>query len=116
SIELIVTAGQTFVSGESDIQFDALSIALVATALFTKVLLYLYCRALTQYPSAMIFAQDHFNDVCLNSTGIIFGLLAKHFAWWIDPTAAIIIALLIFRSWATTGSEHIRQLVGVSAD
>ncbi|KAI8911893.1 cation efflux family-domain-containing protein [Gorgonomyces haynaldii] len=116
SIQLIVTAVQTFISGETEIKFDAISIALVSTALVTKALLFVYCRALSKYPTAAILAQDHSNDIILNSTGIVFGLLAKYYAWWIDPTAAVIIALLIFRSWATTGSEHIRQLVGISAD
>ena len=116
SIQIVVTSCERFAAGQSDIDFGPISISLVGVALLTKIMLYFYCKALSHYPSAKILAQDHRNDIIFNSTGIVFGLLAKYFAWWIDPTAALLIAALIFRSWASTGKEHIQQLVGKSAD
>lgn len=103
SIQLVVTSIERFVSGDSNIEFPPLAIICVGIALLTKICLWIYCSALKQYPFAKILAQDHKNDIILNTTGISFGLLAKYTLWWIDPLAGVLIAILIFRSWATTG-------------
>jgi divalent metal cation (Fe/Co/Zn/Cd) transporter len=64
-----------------------------------------------------ILAQDHLNDVMFNTTGVLFGILgARTNYWWLDPAGAIFIAVFIFRSWAITATEHIRLIVGVSAE
>jgi divalent metal cation (Fe/Co/Zn/Cd) transporter len=76
----------------------------------------LYCSALSRYPTAKIFSQDHRNDIALNSFGIALSLLGQYVIWWADPLGAIIIAGLILRSWSETAMEHIQMIVGKSAD
>jgi divalent metal cation (Fe/Co/Zn/Cd) transporter len=103
SLEIVVTSIQGITAADHDLSFSFVSIICVGVALGTKLLLFLYCRLLTQFPTAKILAQDHRNDLLLNSTGILFGLLADYFAWWIDPFGAILIAILILWSWSMTG-------------
>lgn len=84
------------------VSFEIPSIVAISIAIATKLCLFLYCQALAKYPSAKILAQDHRNDVFLNVFGITLSLLGALVAKWVDPVGAIIIALLIFRSWAST--------------
>lgn len=103
SIQIVVTSIQGFLAGQADIEFGTIAISCVTIAIGTKFILYMYCSALSQYSSARILAQDHRNDILVNSTGIVFGLIAKYYAWWVDPIGAILIAMIILRSWTLTG-------------
>jgi divalent metal cation (Fe/Co/Zn/Cd) transporter len=44
----------------------------------------------------------------VNSVGLTMSLLSGHVKWWMDPVGAVIVALLILRSWTTTayGNYH----------
>lgn len=77
--------------------------------------MYFYCRVLTHSSSCMILATDHRNDVTVNSFGLIMAILGDHVVWWLDPTGALIIALIILRSWTTEAYEQIQLLVGKTA-
>jgi divalent metal cation (Fe/Co/Zn/Cd) transporter len=63
-----------------------------------------------------ILAQDHFNDIMLNILGIVLTVLGVRVAWWIDPAGAILIALLILRSWSTTAMDYVQLIIGKTAD
>ncbi|KAI8900892.1 putative cation efflux pump [Globomyces pollinis-pini] len=116
SVQLIVESGKTLTEGKHNLDLGLFSICLVAGAIGLKVLLFLYCRMYSHLPTVRILAQDHRNDVMFNSLGIIFGILASKYAWYIDPIGAIIIAGFIIRSWTGTALEHIKLIVGVSAE
>lgn len=88
----------------------------VSLALVSKSLLFLYCYNLRRFSSAAILAQDHRNDVIVNGFGLTMSLLASHLSGWIDPVGAILIALIILRSWTMTAYEQIELIVGKSAD
>ena len=81
-----------------------------------KTVLFFYCYALRAYPTARIFAQDHRNDLIVNSVGISLSALGAYVRWWLDPLGAILISLLILYSWSSTAMEHITYIVGKSAD
>lgn len=68
----------------------------------TKFVLYLYCRTLAAHQSARVLAQDHRNDLLVNSLGLLTGILGSRLAGWVDPVGCIIIALIIMRSWIST--------------
>ncbi|KAF9922606.1 hypothetical protein BGZ67_010376, partial [Mortierella alpina] len=94
---------------------SALAIAFVGFALATKVGLYLYCRALSQYNTANILAIDHRNDLAVNGFGLFASLISRY-CWWLDATGAIVVALIILRSWVRTAYEQVQLIVGKSAD
>eukprot|EP01132_Coremiostelium_polycephalum_P010123 gene10123-12415_t len=70
---------------------------------------------LTHSSSAMILATDHRNDITVNSFGLTMALLGTYVRWWLDPTGALIVALIILRSWISEAYEQIQLLIGKSA-
>ncbi|KAI8818587.1 cation efflux family-domain-containing protein [Fimicolochytrium jonesii] len=116
SIQLLIEGVRTLISASHDIDLSPISIGLVGAAIGVKIALYLYCRTLSQYPSAKILAQDHRNDVFMNSVGISLSILGSKVVWWLDPLGAILISLLILRSWSSTAWEHVQYIVGKTAD
>jgi divalent metal cation (Fe/Co/Zn/Cd) transporter len=81
-----------------------------------KLILYIYCTRHRDIPSVKVLAQDHRNDVIFNTTGVILSIVAANTYWWLDPTGAILIAIVIFRSWILTAREHIFMIVGKTAN
>jgi len=116
AIFLIIESAQKLASGAHEPNLDIRSIAFVATALGTKVLLFLYCSSLASHQSARVLAQDHRNDILVNSLGLLTGILGTKLAGWVDPVGCIVIALIIMRSWVSTLIENIQLIVGKSAD
>ncbi|KAJ3011125.1 hypothetical protein HKX48_007007 [Thoreauomyces humboldtii] len=116
SIQLVIEGIRTLIGGDHSVDLSPISIGLVGAAIAVKVVLFLYCSTLKQYPSAKILAQDHRNDVVMNSVGITLSILGAKVLWFLDPLGAILIALLILRSWAATALEHIQYIVGKTAD
>ncbi|KAI8579099.1 hypothetical protein K450DRAFT_243850 [Umbelopsis ramanniana AG] len=116
AIFLIIESAQKLASGGHEPNLDYRSIAFVATALGTKFVLYLYCRTLATHQSARVLAQDHRNDLLVNSLGLLTGILGSKLAGWVDPVGCILIALIIMRSWISTLIENIQLIVGKSAD
>jgi len=93
---------------------NALPISLVASAIFIKILLYIYCRVLTS-STGQTLAQDHRNDIVLNSFGLTTAILGSRIIWWIDPVGGLLIAIIILRSWIFTGYKQIILLIGKAA-
>ncbi|CAM0138777.1 hypothetical protein VKS41_006012 [Umbelopsis sp. WA50703] len=116
AIFLIIESAQKLVQGGKEPDLDARSIAFVATALGTKFILFLYCQSLAAHQSARVLAQDHRNDLFVNSLGLLTGILGSRLVGWIDPLGCILIALIIIRSWVSTLIENIQLIVGKSAD
>lgn len=79
-----------------------------------KFILMVYCR---RFKNEIVraYAQDHLFDVITNSVGLAAAVLAVKFAWWIDPTGAIIIALYTINTWAKTVIENVWSLIGRTA-
>ncbi|KAH8550140.1 cation efflux family-domain-containing protein [Umbelopsis sp. PMI_123] len=116
AIFLIIESAQKLVSGSQEPNLDVKAIAFVAIALGTKFLLFLYCTSLASHHSARVLAQDHRNDILVNSLGLLTGILGSKLVGWVDPVGCIIIALIIMRSWISTLIENIQLIVGKSAD
>lgn len=55
-----------------------------------KFFLMILCR-LYENEIVRAYAKDHFFDVVTNTVGLVAALLAARFAWWIDPTGAIVV-------------------------
>ncbi|CAG8471425.1 678_t:CDS:2, partial [Dentiscutata erythropus] len=116
SIQLIVEAIKTFVAKGESSKVTLLPIIFIIIGLASKTVLSIYCWTQRQFPPARILAQDHRNDLVINTFGLIMALLGTHIVWWIDPLGAITIALFILWSWINTAYEQIKLIVGKSAD
>ncbi|PRP86638.1 hypothetical protein PROFUN_05117 [Planoprotostelium fungivorum] len=116
ALELIIQAVESLIEKKENPQLEPLPIACVAASLFAKILLFIYCYSLRHNPSVALLATDHRNDLFVNSFGLGAAILASRTLWWIDPAGAIVVALIILRSWASTAYEHAQLIVGVTAD
>jgi cation diffusion facilitator family transporter len=116
SLQILITSIQSLINGNRDIAIGTVSIICISVAIATKTILYLYCKSLKQFPVAKVYMTDHRNDIFLNSTAIVFSILAEKFLWYIDPVGAILIALGIIYTWIGTAREHVTLLAGKSAD
>lgn len=118
AVQLIVESARGLGAGEPDSEsLEIIPICFVGVAIFAKASLFVYCFLLRRYPAARIFMIDHRNDIAVNLFGLIMSIVGTRFrkVWFLDPTGAIAIALLILYSWASTAFEHMWYLVGKSA-
>jgi len=116
SLQIIREAAGVLIEQDMpDLRIDAVPITLSAVGIGMKAILYIYCRTLTYSSSGLTLAQDHRNDVVLNLFGIAVAILGQYVYWWVDSGGAILIALIILRSWSATAYEQIVLLVGKSA-
>lgn len=118
AVQLIIESARSLGHGPDDAEtLHVIPIAFVSTAIFCKASLFVYCFLLRRYPAARIFMIDHRNDIAVNLFGLIMSIVSTRYenVWFLDPTGAIAIALLILYSWASTAFEHMWYLVGKSA-
>eukprot|EP00128_Syssomonas_multiformis_P005902 Colp12_sorted_trinity150504_noHs@15144 len=112
SFQIFIESSRTLATGGSSPDFTWLPLTIIGVAIGSKFLLFLFCVRIPDSPSAAMLAQDHRNDIGLNLTGVCFGLLGQHVLWWLDPFGAILIGILILRSWASSAWENIQLLAG----
>ncbi|KAI8331843.1 cation efflux protein [Chlamydoabsidia padenii] len=113
---LIIESGQKLATGDAEPNLSVMAIVMVTTALAIKLMLYIYCVTLSHHSSAKVLAQDHRNDLLVNSLGLVTGTIGTKLSGWVDPLGCIIIALIILTSWISTLIENIQLIVGKSAD
>ena len=96
-------------------QLHIIPIAFVATAIFCKGSLCIYCFIFRRYPAVHVFFIDHRNDIVVNAFGLAMSIVGSRVVWYLDPIGAILIGLLILTSWAANAFDHVWLLVGKSA-
>ncbi|KAJ8763033.1 hypothetical protein K2173_023238 [Erythroxylum novogranatense] len=116
-LQILLESGRQFVSKtgpEMDKHEEKWMIAIMVSVTAVKFLLMVYCR---KFKNEIVraYAQDHFFDVITNSVGLITAVLAVRYAWWIDPSGAVIIALYTINTWARTVLENVWSLIGRTA-
>ncbi|ORX46549.1 hypothetical protein DM01DRAFT_1150120 [Hesseltinella vesiculosa] len=116
AIFLVIESAQKLISNSQEPDLTPMAIGMVATALGVKLLLYFYCVTLSHYASASVLAQDHRNDLLVNSVGLTTGIIGSRLAGWVDPVGCILIAVFILQSWVRTMIENVQLIVGKSAD
>ena len=114
SIQVIITSVTKIIENSANPDITTGTIAIIATTVVIKMLLFLYCRHIKS-PSTNVLAQDHRNDVLSNAVALGFGFLG--FKVWrnADPLGAILISIYIFLGWYRTGRQQIRDLTGHAA-
>ncbi|KAJ3796431.1 CDF-like metal transporter [Lentinula aff. detonsa] len=96
--------------------FHLPSILAVASALFVKFVLFLYCFSLRKNSSQVhVLWEDHRNDLWINSFGILMSTGGSKLRWFLDPMGAIIIALGVIMAWGRTIYGQFELLAGKSA-
>jgi hypothetical protein len=96
-------------------ELHIIPIAFVATAIFCKGSLCVYCFIYRRYPAVHVFFIDHRNDIVVNAFGLAMSIVGSRVVWYVDPIGAILIGLLILFSWAANAFDHVWLLVGKSA-
>ena len=118
TLEIIISAITTLVSGTSSVEFGAWPISILVVTVVLKCILWTMCQTVgKKYDSeaCKAYAQDHRNDVLSNIVGLCFGLMTDYLAWWLDPTGSILISLYILINWVITAFSLIKILLGQSA-
>ncbi|KAF1926730.1 cation diffusion facilitator 1 [Didymella exigua CBS 183.55] len=116
AIQLIIESGRALGAGpRASEELHIIPIAFVATAIFAKSSLCIYCYIYRRYPSVHVFFIDHRNDIVVNSFGLAMSMVGSRVVWYVDPIGAILIGLLILVSWAANAFDHVWLLVGKSA-
>ncbi|KAI9094672.1 hypothetical protein DFS34DRAFT_643379 [Phlyctochytrium arcticum] len=117
SIVLIVESIRTMLTHDGDEKFELHipSVISVGVALAIKFALFLICYSLRSYSQVRMLWEDHRNDLFVNSFGILTSVLGGKLKWWIDPTGAIVISVVILGLWTHTAYKQLQQLAGVSA-
>lgn len=118
AIQLLVESGRSLSGGPQHADaLNVIPIIFVSVAIFAKASLMFYCLAYRKYPSVHVFFVDHRNDIVVNTFGLVMSVVGDRFkeVWYLDPTGAIIIALIILFSWVSNAFEQVWLLVGKSA-
>ncbi|KAL1796112.1 hypothetical protein ACET3X_006336 [Alternaria dauci] len=116
AIQLIIESGRALAGGATDSEeLHIIPIAFVATAIFCKGSLCVYCFIYRRYPAVHVFFIDHRNDIVVNAFGLAMSIVGSRVVWYVDPIGAILIGLLILVSWAANAFDHVWLLVGKSA-
>ncbi|KAI1427895.1 cation efflux family-domain-containing protein [Xylaria sp. FL1777] len=116
AVELLIESIRTLAAGARESEpLQIIPLVFVGVAVFAKSSLMCYCFLYRRYPSVHVFYIDHRNDVVVNSFGLTLSIIGNRIAWWVDPTGAIIIALIILFSWVSNAFEQVWLLVGKSA-
>ncbi|KAF9924988.1 hypothetical protein FBU30_005152 [Linnemannia zychae] len=116
SLQLIIESIRTLLEADKVPPMpNTLAIVFVSFALACKLVLFLYCKAISQYNTANVLASDHRNDLVVNGFGLFASLISRY-CWWLDAAGAIVVALIILRSWVWTAYEQIQLIVGKTAD
>ncbi|KAF7546422.1 hypothetical protein G7046_g9306 [Stylonectria norvegica] len=116
SFIIIAFAAQELAKGNDEKAFHLASVLSVCAAFATKFALFLYCWALKdKYSQVNILWQDHRNDLFINGFGILTSVGGAKLQWWIDPSGAILLSVLISCIWLRTAVAEFMLLVGVTA-
>ncbi|XP_019425004.1 PREDICTED: metal tolerance protein 9-like [Lupinus angustifolius] len=117
-LQVLIESGRGIISKVINFSGDPLklkwTIGIMTFATVVKFILMVYCR---RFKNEIVraYAQDHLFDVITNSVGLAAAVLSVKFAWWIDPTGAILIALYTINTWANTVIENVWSLIGRTA-
>lgn len=91
------------------------AIVIMVGTVVIKGFCWIWCR-LIKNSSVQALAQDAMTDVVFNTFSIIFPLVGfSAQIWWLDALGGLLLSLYVMYNWASTSSEHIRNLTGAAA-
>jgi cation diffusion facilitator family transporter len=91
------------------------AIGIMVGTVVIKGFCWIWCR-LIKNSSVQALAQDAMTDVVFNTFSIIFPLVGFYAQiWWLDALGGLLLSFYVMFNWASTSSEHIRNLTGAAA-
>ncbi|KAF7514033.1 hypothetical protein GJ744_006647 [Endocarpon pusillum] len=91
------------------------AICIMVGTVVIKGFCWIWCR-LIKNSSVQALAQDAMTDVVFNTFSIIFPLVGFYAnIWWLDALGGLLLSFYVMFNWASTSSEHIRNLTGAAA-
>lgn len=97
-------------------KFHLPSVIAVVVAFATKLALFLYTWSIKdRYSQVRILWLDHRNDLLINGFGILTSVGGSKLVWWIDPSGAIVLSIIVSWNWLRTAFAEFLLLVGVVA-
>jgi len=118
SVILIVESIQALATHKNSDRekFHLPSTIIVAIALLTKILLFVYCFALrTLNEQVKVLYEDHRNDMFLNAFALFTNAAGAKIIWFIDPMGAIIMSLVLIFLWGGSCLTELKYLAGAAA-
>jgi len=100
---------------------DILAASILGAGTLLKAILFLFCDWVNKKdPSDMLAAltEDHLNDVMSNAVAIIAIVICMEVknSWWVDPSGAVLISLVITWRWYVIIKEQVKKIVGLKAE
>lgn len=91
------------------------AIAIMVSTVAIKGFCWFWCR-LIKNSSVQALAQDAVTDCVFNTFSIIFPLIGFYAKiWWLDALGGLLLSIYVMYNWASTSSEHVRNLCGAAA-
>ena len=118
SFQIITEACQVIAdASRSPPSITPLTYGIISATVVIKLCLFLWCRAFKDSSSCQALAIDHFNDVVTNSGTLVAVVLSSHypFLWFLDPTAAIFLAVAMLVVWSRAAREQMLLLTSQTA-
>ncbi|ORY56818.1 CDF manganese transporter [Leucosporidium creatinivorum] len=116
SIVLVAFSVQDLAKGEADKELHIPAVIAVSIAFVTKFCLFLYCYSIRGKSSQVqVLWEDHRNDLFINGFGIFTSAAGAKVAWWIDPSGALFLSLVIIVVWTRTAMGCFKLLAGSAA-
>ena len=116
-LEMFKASLETLISGETDVEYSILSIAVLCVSILIKLWLYLFNRKLSKHINSEVLyatAKDSLND-CVASSAILVSFIIAHFIqlpFNIDAVMALLVSLFIIWSGLGSAKETISELLG----
>jgi divalent metal cation (Fe/Co/Zn/Cd) transporter len=95
-----------------EIRIDIATIVILGFTIGVQFLMWIYCsiviaRGGRNVTAVEALAQDHINDVCCNSIGLMSAIVAAYTSvWFMDALGGILISIYIFARWSTVCHEQ----------
>ncbi|KAI0031246.1 CDF-like metal transporter [Vararia minispora EC-137] len=116
NLVVIVESARDLISVGTDKPFKVPALIAVGVALGIKFILFLYCFSLrNKSDQVRVLWEDHRNDLFINGFGLLMSALGSKVGWYLDPTGAILIALVVIASWCRTIYGQFALLAGRAA-
>ncbi|GAA6011073.1 hypothetical protein JCM10207_005486 [Rhodosporidiobolus poonsookiae] len=116
SVILIAFSVQDLARKDTEKELHVPALVVVGIAFVTKFILFCYCYSIRSKNSQVrVLWEDHRNDLFINGFGLFTSAAGAKIAWWIDPTGAMVISLVLIWTWGNTCAGHFQDLAGKAA-
>lgn len=119
TVESAQSIAKTVTTGVEVLKVDTIAIVLLAVSITVKFSLMVLCYCMRSLSDSVhALALEYRNDAIITLSSLVAIVLASNVpnTWWLDPAAAIAMAVLILVTWIKTGKEHVVLLAGKVAD